>query len=192
MPRTNLHNHNFNALEQLFAGKVQIERASGYFYYQKDSPYSEILQDIKYRNQPKLARWMMAQYAMELKPLGIFDNIDFVVPVPLHPIKLHKRGYNQTHFIGHGITDVTSIPMKDCLSARFDHGSQTRKGMYERWLNTQDLYVLKPNISYLKGKHLLLIDDVATTGATLIACAQELSKIENIKISILTLAVARL
>lgn len=192
LPKTRLHEHRFNAMEQLFAGKTPIERATGYFFYERDNKYAQILQSIKYRNKPQIGYLLASQFARELMPQGFFDGIDAVIPIPLHRDKLAKRGYNQSEYIALGIADATGIPMTCAVVASRPHDTQTRKGIYERYLNTRGIFgVSKPES--LEHKHVLVVDDVVTTGATLLSCAETLQEaVHDIKISLATLAVARL
>ena len=193
LPRTHLEEVDFNAMEQLFAGKVPVERATGYFYYQKSSPYAQILFDIKYRNRPQMGRWLTARAAGDLRTSGFFDGIEVIVPVPLHPSKLAQRGYNQSDYLAQGLAQVLKLPIIQALKSTRAHGSQTRRGATDRWLNAQNTYTLRTSHSQqLAGKHILLVDDVVTTGATLEACAHALLAIPGTRISLFTLATARL
>ena len=116
---------------------------------------------------------------------------DYIVPVPLHKRKLRRRGFNQSEWIAAGISAYTRIPVRtDLLEHRRENESQTRKGIYTRWLNTRDVFHA-PHTPGIEGCHLLLIDDVVTTGATISACAESLQKSNRVKISVLTLAIAR-
>lgn len=192
LPRTLLHERKFNAMEQLFAGKTPVERATGYFYYEKDNRYASILHTLKYHNRPNLGRWMARQFATEIQPCGFFDGIDAIVPIPLHFTKRAARGYNQSEYIAHGISDVTGIPVIKTVKAVRPHATQTRKGIHERLLNTQGIFGIR-NPQQLEGKHILLVDDVVTTGATLLSCAEMLQReVKSIHISLATLAVARM
>lgn len=193
LPRTQLHEHHFNAMEQLFAGKTPIERATGYFFYEKDNRYAGILHRIKYYNDPKLGEWLAAKFAAEIAANGFFDGIDVIIPIPLHRSKLIKRGYNQSEYIARGISKATGIPIDTgIIRATKPHATQTRKGMYERYLNTIGIFGIK-HPERVEGKHVLIVDDVVTTGATIISCASLLhSEISGITVSAATLAVARL
>ncbi|MBQ7942217.1 MAG: ComF family protein [Muribaculaceae bacterium] len=192
IPRTNFHLQDFNAMEQLFAGKVPIEKAAGYFYYEKGNPYSGILHRMKYHNMPQIGRYTAALYAKELISCKTFFGIDCIIPVPLHRHKLISRGYNQSEYIAAGFADIFKIPIySDIIIATKSHESQTHKGIYERWLNTQGIFSAR-NTEILKDKHVLIVDDVVTTGATLLSAALTISGIPGIKISLATLGVARL
>ncbi len=193
LPRTRFEEIRFNVMEQLFAGKVPIERASAYFFYEKQSPYAEILHDIKYHNMPHMARWIACRAARHMEASGVWQGIDYLIPVPLHIARLAKRGYNQSDCIAQGISDHTGVPICEALQAVKPHSSQTRKGMFDRFVATQGLYAaIDEAFQELQGKHVMLIDDVVTTGATLLACAECLTPIPGIKISLFTLAAARI
>jgi len=193
MPRTRFEELEFNAMEQLFAGRVPIERATAYFYYEKGSPYASILHDIKYRNVPRMGRWLATRAVRQMRDSAFFDGIDAIVPVPLHRSKLARRGYNQSEYLAMGISDATGVPLVNALTAVRSHTSQTRKGAVERWLNIQGNYQASSHASQLSGKHVLLVDDVVTTGATLIVCADALrATVPDVKLSLFTLAAARL
>jgi len=180
-------------MEQLFAGKVPIERATGYFYYQKSSPYAQILYDIKYRNRPQMGRWLAARAAGELRNSGFFDDIEVIVPVPLHPSKLAERGYNQSDYLARGLSQALGIPVIDALKSTRAHGSQTRRSATDRWLNAQHTYALRQaKASQIENKHILLVDDVVTTGATLEACTHALLTAPGTQVTLFTLATARL
>ena len=191
LPVTELHTIEDNAMEQLFFGKVPIEQATGYFWYEKSSPYTHILHDAKYHHAPRMAQWLAARAAREMP--DFFAHIDAIVPVPLHTNKLATRGYNQSEFIARGIGEVINKPVTNALEAIRPHSTQTRKGSFERWQNIQGTYVLRNKYaSDLQGKHILLVDDVVTTGSSLEACATALKNCQGVTVSIFTLAVARL
>lgn len=191
MPLTQLHQVPFNAMEQLFAGKVPIERATGYFYYEKHSPYARILHDIKYRHVPGMGQWLAARAMSEMPAFA--DGITAVVPVPLHADKLARRGYNQSRYIAQGVAEATGARVVEAVKAVRSHSTQTHKGALERWQNIQGVYALAPGMEQqLAGCHTLLVDDVVTTGSTLEACARALYAVPGITVSIFTLAVARL
>lgn len=191
MPRTNFHLERNNLVEQLFWGKADIERATAYFFYQKGSDYREILQRIKYGDEEELGEVMGAHLAAELLPSGFFDGIDLLVPVPLHAKKLSQRGYNQSAAIAYGIASVTRIPVDvHSVVREMNTETQTQKSPFERWENVDRVFTHRfPELH--RGKHILLVDDVLTTGATTIACALAFHAVEDVRVSVLTLAVAQ-
>lgn len=192
LPRTRYEEVPFNSMEQHFAGKVPIERATAYFFYEKGSPYASILHDIKYHGIPTMGRWLTSRAVQDMAASYFFDGIDVVTAVPLHRSRLAHRGYNQSKYLACGIADSLNIPYVEALKAVRPHTTQTHKGALERWQNIQDNYVLKKDADQLAGKHILLVDDVVTTGSTLTVCAILLKSIPNVKVSLFTLAAARL
>lgn len=193
LPRTRYEEVSFNAMEQLLAGKVPIERATAYFFYEKGSPYASILHDIKYRSVPRMGHWLTARAVTDMAASRFFDGIDVVTAVPLHRSKLARRGYNQSEYLARGIADALNIPYIEALKAIHPHATQTHKGALERWQNIQGNYTLNDTVAAtLAGKHILLVDDVITTGSTLTVCATLLKQIPNATVSLFTLAAARL
>ncbi len=192
LPRTNYHFDSFSPMAQLFAGKVPIERCAAYLFFTTPGDTRELIHHIKYYGGKECGKTLGRIYANELKPYGFFNDIDLIMPVPLHPSKERKRGYNQSEWIARGIGEATQIPL--CTHALYhitDSRSQTRKGIYQRWLDTHTAY--EADISSIpSGSHILLVDDVITTGATLLACAQALQAQGITRISCLTLAAATL
>lgn len=194
MPRTHYEDMPFNPFDQLMAGKVPVERCASYFFYHKSDPYASILHDTKYRNMPTLGRWLTERATREMLPSHFFDDIDAIVPVPLHYTKLASRGYNQSQFLAEGISRVIGIPVIKALKALHEHSTQTHKDAAERMMNTQGMFAAsKRHCKELDGKHLLIVDDVVTTGSTLLACATALkTAIPTAKLSLFTLAAAQL
>lgn len=192
LPRTSLHCDDFNAIHERLAGRVPIERAGAFFYYYRGNPYTRLIHKAKYNNLPAIGRKLGALYAKEIAGDNFFDDIDMIIPVPLHWTKRLRRGYNQSREIARGIAKVTSIPVSDNLTARKGHSTQTRKNSFERWLNAQDIYQVARSWE-LKDKHLLIVDDVITTGATLLACCQAINKAApTAKISVAALSLTHL
>lgn len=193
MPRTRLEQQPLNAMEQLFAGLVPIERATGYFYYEKASPYAAILHDIKYRNRPDMGQWLACHAARQIAPSGFWDGVDAIVPVPLHVSKLAKRGYNQSMYLARGVSQATGMPVVEAVEAVRAHATQTHRGALDRWKNTREMYAAHASAKQLAGRHVVVVDDVVTTGATLEACATALQDaVPGIKVSLFALAVARI
>ena len=191
IPQTHFQKGEFNKTEQLFAGKVPVERAYSLFYYSKNNPYASVLHDVKYRNIPQMGQWLAARMCRQLKEENFFDGIDFVMPIPLHYTKLAERGYNQSEYIARGISEASGIPVSTALRARMPHATQTHKGVSERWENTKGIFTVK-HPERFEGKHILICDDVITTGSTLVSAAKEIKQIPGTRVSVLTLAIARL
>lgn len=190
-PYTNFHLDSENEVAKLFWGRVMIENAASFYYFRKGSPYQRIIHEIKYKNQRNLGKDMGKWFGWELKNTS-FSNADIIVPVPLHHSKLKYRGYNQSELIAIGLSEVINLPVEPkALIRTVNTDTQTRKSKYERWTNVEGIFkVIAPQ--KLRGKHILLVDDVVTTGATLEACASAILAVENTKVSVLTLACAKI
>lgn len=189
MPRTLFHRQPDNAMEQRFMGQFPYRQATGHFFYSRGSELAVLMHDLKYHRFPGLARYLGEVVATELLPTGFLSDIDVVVPVPMHPLKQARRGYNQTIEIARGISRVTSIEVAQNLRAVKGHRTQTSMTLEQRLKNTQGVFgVRRPD--ELDGQGVLLIDDVCTTGATLSAAATALTEAcPNIELSLLTLGV---
>lgn len=191
LPRTNYHLQKDNEVEKLFWGQIPIEKGSSFFFYNKGSDYRNILYDLKYRGCKELGETMGRYMAAELSDSGFFQDIDFIIPVPLHQRRLRKRGYNQSEWIALGIHHVTGLPLITNAIVREKHTeSQTSKSVFERRENVDNIFALK-DAKLCRGKHILIVDDVLTTGATINACASVLGEINDVRITVLTLAVAK-
>ena len=192
LPRTDYHRRNNNPVEVMFFGKFPIERGSSYFYYMKGNSYRQIVLHLKYRGRRDLGQTMGRFMARELSGSGFFDGIDFILPIPLHPRKQRMRGYNQSEQIAIGISSITGIPVENNAVARIQFTqSQTRKKtILARWENVDGLFSLVGDPRHFSGKHILLVDDVLTTGATITACADAFKGVKDIRFSVLTLAKA--
>jgi Predicted amidophosphoribosyltransferases len=190
LPRTNQHLVCDNEIEKNLWGKVPLGRATSFLYYSKGGDVREILYEMKYHANNDIGRVMGRIMASELYCSGFFFGIDYLVPAPLHVKKEKKRGYNQSICLCKGISEITSIPIADqVLQRREMTETQTHKGVYERWNNVSGAFVAN-ECPYLKEKNILLVDDVLTTGATIVACADSLKNSSLSSISVLTLAVA--
>lgn len=190
LPRTGYHLLEDNPVEQLFWGKIPLQHATSFFFYRKGSSFRRILHQFKYGGQKTLAQSMGRYMAAELAASGFFEGIEVLIPVPLHLRKEKYRGYNQSEYIARGIWEVTGISLnKDSIVREKYTDTQTRKTAYERWENVAGVFALRYPDRFV-GKHILLIDDVLTTGATTVACASVFKEVEGIRISVLTLAVA--
>ncbi|MGL4292353.1 MAG: ComF family protein, partial [Bacteroidales bacterium] len=190
LPRTRFHEQAGNLAEQLFYGRCEVERVACFCYFEKGGSFREAIHRFKYHDSPRTAFNLGALYARELQSIGWQVPIDILLPVPLHWIKQLKRGYNQSEWIARGVGSVWQKPIRtDILIKRHHTPSQTRKSIYDRYLNASAGFKLKKKQN-LEGKHILLIDDVLTSGSTLEACISALQQIPQVKISILTLGFA--
>ena len=190
IPKTNYHLLPDNDVEKRFWGKVPVANASSYFFFQKGSDFQKLIHELKYRGNQEIGNILGKYAAVDLLENPEYQHIDWIVPVPLHPKKLAKRGYNQSELICNGISAILEKPVNTSNLRRLqENTTQTKKSVYERYKNTQGIFQLT-NPEEFRDKHILLVDDVLTTGSTLEACIQTLLLAENIKISVFTLAVA--
>lgn len=190
IPRTNFHKHRDNKVAQLFYGRVEIENATSFYYFSKGSIYQSLLHNLKYKGMKEIGQEIGKHFAIDLMQSPDFIDIDIVCPVPLHPEKEKKRGYNQSWWIALGIAQQMQKELSDKnLKRVVATETQTRKNRFERWQNVEGIFELI-NPEAFTGKHILLVDDVITTGSTLEACASEIISKTNAKVSIATLATA--
>lgn len=192
LPRTDFgHDLYENVMAKLFWGQMAIEKATALFYYEPHAETAQILYEMKYKNHPEIGVVMGRMMAKELMRSGLFEGIDAIVPVPLARKRERQRGYNQSLELAKGVSEVTGLPIANKVVRRTKFvGSQTQRGRWERNENVENVFELV-NSDSISGKHLLLIDDVVTTGATIIACAQEMRKASNVKFSVLALGYSK-
>jgi len=190
MPRTTHPKTKDNPMEQLFYGRVPIEQACAFFEFKKGSNYQHILHELKYRGQKELGEYAGMLFGAGLKQDHRISTADLICPVPLHVKKERKRGYNQSYHIALGLSKSLSIPVNNVNLFRCSHTStQTRKSRWERWQNVEGIFDLKDPAQF-NNKHIILVDDVVTTGATIEACAAAILSKCDARLSVLTLAIA--
>lgn len=189
-PRIGLHSLTDNEVHRrLMAKDVAIDRAASLMVYRRESPYAHLIHTAKYGRRPALCRHLGRELARSLSTMRFFDGIDLVVPVPMPLFKKLRRGYNQSEEIARGIADITSLPVAtDCLRAR-RHSTQTRKNASERLDNADRTYHLPYPADWQGVGHILLVDDVITTGATMLACARHIHRaIPGVRVSVASYA----
>jgi ComF family protein len=190
LPKTNYHSDSDNKLAQLFWGKLTIEAVTALYHFDKGARVQHLLHELKYKGNTAVGEVLGNLLAHEMKNSKQYHSIEGVVPVPLHPKKKRKRGYNQSYFIAKGVAEVLEVPVLNQSLIRIQHSdSQTRKSKFNRWKNVSSVFATKKNDT-IAGKHVLLVDDVITTGATLEACAAQLLKVDGVSVSIAALACA--
>ena len=178
-----------NIIEQHLAGLFPFEAAAALISFRKGTVMQSIVHNIKYYHNSRLATQYGRLMGEMLVSSGRFDNVDCLVPVPLHPLKHLKRGYNQSQLLCEAIAEVMQLPIENhCLYRRHYTQSQTRKNHQERQDNMQQVFAIH-HAARLEGKHILLVDDIVTTGATSTACYDALSSISGLRISVAALAV---
>ncbi len=190
LPKTNFHTQNDNLVSRLFWGKSEIEGAASYFHFEKGGHVQQLIHKFKYKGLKEIGIEVGMHYGAELKDFAPYANADIIVPVPLHKSKQRKRGYNQSEFFAIGLSQSMKIPTDvTSLYRAKATDTQTRKSRFERFENVESIFQLKGN-HLLSAKHILLVDDVVTTGSTLEACCQTLKAAGN-KISLVTMAYAK-
>lgn len=190
MPLTYFWTWSENPAEERFSGRVDLIHASSLFYYRDESPYKNLIHYFKYKGRKRLGAFLGELLGEKLFQSGIYDDVDIIIPVPLHPFKRWKRGYNQAEIIAREVGKVLRKPVCVSLLIRKRYTrSQTKKDALQREKNVSGAFVIRSDYM-LKGRHVLLVDDVLTTGATLGACALEILSVEGCRVSFATLAFA--
>lgn len=192
LPETNYHLRADNPVAKIFWGRVKLNAAASFYAFNKGGKVQNLIHELKYRGRPDVGILIGKFYGCRIKESELFGSVDLVVPVPLHVDKLKKRGYNQSECFAKGIAesmDITCDPK--ILKRNADTQTQTNKSRFQRWENINSVFSVndKNNVG---GKHILLVDDVVTTGATLEACAQLLLQVPNVIVSIATIAYAEI
>ena len=176
-----------NPMAQLFWHLTPVERAAALFFYEPHSEMARLVYDMKYHDRPDIGEDMGRLMANEMQFARYFDGIDVLLPVPLSRKRMRQRGYNQSEQLAIGISDITHLPIvTKALRRKHFIQSQTQLSRHERQENVEDMFELCYG-SLLQDKHVLLVDDICTTGATLIACVEVLKDIPGIHLSVLTL-----
>jgi len=192
LPRTHFEKRpHDNFISTLMWGRCKIDLAYALFYYKKGERVQHLLHEIKYRGNRNLGTVLGKQLGKTILKSAV-EKFDAIIPIPLHPRKQKRRGFNQAEVIATGISEVLQIPVNTYNVYRNTHSSsQTKKGRFERWLNVEKIFSIR-NQEELSNKHILLIDDVITTGSTLEACVNQISTVEGAKVSVATIACAAL
>lgn len=192
LPETSYHREMESELVGRFAGKVRVEHVAAQYRFTKKSVVQKLIHELKYKDHPDSAVLAGQWYGYQLaNDCPWINEIDLLIGVPLHKKRLQKRGYNQADCIAEGLSSATKLPMRTDVMVRIRfNSSQTRKNRLQRWLNVETVFrVAKPDA--VIGKHVALVDDVLTTGATIEACAIELHRAGCRSVSVLTIAVTR-
>lgn len=192
LPRTDhLRNPYENDMAKVFWGRVRhIEKVAAMIYHQGGSQASYPIYNLKYNHRPEIGRVLGRMMATELEEAGFFADIDLLIPVPLSKGRQRERGYNQSEIIAGGMAEICHKPVvNDVLMRTEYHGSQTTRGRWERNDSVEHAFALL-NGDKIKNTHVLLVDDIVTTGATICACAGLLESVEGVKISVASVGFA--
>ena len=190
LPKTGYEQHSDNPLAQIFYGQMPFNAVMAEFFFSKTGKVQHLIHGLKYHHCRENGIFLGQEIGKSLLQAPDYQGIEYIVPIPLHPKKEKIRGYNQSHVIAEGISEIMNIPIaENCLVRRVFTDTQTKKSREDRWQNVKDIFEVK-NPEKLKGKHVLLVDDVLTTGATLLSAGKSLLQVEGIKISVATAACA--
>lgn len=190
LPHTYLHEQRSEILFRKLRSSLPIEHVLAYLLYQKSGSTQKLLQLIKYKNYPELANLIGRHFGSRLQASGMEKKFDYIIPVPLHSRKQRQRGYNQSERFAEGLAESLHLPLAtNWLLRTKESATQTRKSRLDRWINVADIFVVAAP-EKVKGKRILLVDDVVTTGATLEACGNVLLKAGCAELSLGAIAVA--
>jgi ComF family protein len=187
LPATNFHLHPNNPIEKIFWGRLPLTQGTAQYYFTTESLMQHLIHQLKYKGNKELGVYLGKLMGHALAASNYFSNVDALIPLPLFPAKERKRGYNQATVLCEGMAAILQKPILQDVVRRVSYtDSQTRKNRVERWQNMEGRFELThPDI--IEGKHVLLVDDVITTGATLEACGREILQASNVQLSIATL-----
>jgi ComF family protein len=190
LPKTNFHLLADNQVVRNFWGRVEVQNATSLYYFNKGGGVQQLIHRLKYNGKKEIGLKMGRDLGLQLKASELYTEIDLVIPVPLHKKKLKDRGYNQCDLFAQGVAEAMGIEWSATALQRTSYTvSQTGKTRTERWQNVKDIF--EPlEVASIEGRHVLLVDDVITTGATLEACASAILKVPGTKVSVATIAMA--
>ena len=192
LPRTNFAADGYdNLMARRFWARIPVERAAGLFYYEAGSEVSRIIHAMKYGNHPEVGYTMGKMAAEEFAATNFFDGVDLIIPIPLARKRQRQRGYNQSMEIARGVAEVTHLPIvTDAVERVSFTSSQTKKSLRERMENVENAFQPTGKVN-LEGKHILMVDDIVTSGATICACVKALQQSANIRVSVFSLGVVK-
>ena len=191
LPVTNFHFENSEAIKKVLYGRVKLELGTSLLKFEKKGIVQHLLHNLKYKGHETIGKVLGEWLGNELKSIEAYNTIDMVIPVPLHKRKLRKRGYNQVKLFGLEIAKALEVEYVDTVLLKTTATkTQVFKKRIARWDNSNEVFTIE-NKLLIEGKHILLLDDIITTGATIEACSNVLNKAENIKISVATMAIAQ-
>lgn len=190
LPKTDFHLMEDNPVATQFLGKININAAASYYYFTKGGNVQHLIHQFKYKGFKEIGYYIGQQYGKELIKSKLFSDVEYIIPIPLHPSKEAIRGYNQSEWFASGLaSSMNAILDITSLIRVYNSETQTHKTRFDRWENVKEIFSLNHH-EHLIGKHILLADDVITTGSTLEAAGNVLLKIPGIRISICSMACA--
>jgi ComF family protein len=190
LPVTNFHFNEDKTVEKIFYGRVNIEHATALLHFEKKSIVQHLIHNLKYKGYEDIGLFLGKWLGHELALVEAYRSIDLVIPVPLHKKKLRQRGYNQVAKFGLEIASALNAKYMDKVLVKITNTeTQVFKKRMARWISDNEVFAIE-NPELIAGKHILLVDDIITTGATMEACAHVLNKAKNVKISVASMAIA--
>ncbi|MDT0643156.1 phosphoribosyltransferase family protein [Zunongwangia sp. F363] len=188
LPLTNFHLQQDNPVKKTFYGRAPVAQATSLLFFRKKGKVQELIHNLKYRGHEEIGGFLGEWMGNLLLESGNYNNINSVIPVPVHRRKLKLRGYNQVTLFGEKIASILNAEFRsDVLVKKSATETQTLKSRLSRWGNMEEIFVLE-NPAGMENKHILLVDDIITTGATLEACINKLHTINGVKVSLATMA----
>lgn len=190
LPRTRFHSDNKNLVNQIFWGRVNVDAATAFLYFRKGGSVQRLMHQLKYQGEREVGEFLGRLFGIELQKALFFSSADLLIPVPLHPAKQKKRGYNQSEVIARGMAQTMNarVDTTSLIRRKFSE-TQTRKARYSRWENVKSIFALTEN-HQVANKNVILVDDVLTTGATMESCARILTEQGHASVGIGALAIA--
>lgn len=190
LPFTRFHGRPGNPVERLFWGRLPVVRANAFLRYVPGADSCRLFFALKYYDRPQTGRYFGRLMAADLVADGFFEDISLIVPVPLASDRQRRRGYNQSEWLARGIAEVTGLPVAAEVVRRVrSNPSQTRLSAWQRQENVEGIFALADE-ARLAGRHVLLVDDILTTGSTLLSCAGEMARVPGARVSILVMGLA--
>lgn len=190
MPQTSYHLQKENPMTERFWGRVPLKAAAAMYIFTKGSPLQHLLHNFKYKGRKEIGEMLGRRFGQALARSPQFTGVDLIVPVPLHRRKKLERGYNQSEMFARGLSEQMRRPMlKNGLLRVVYTSTQTKKSKLERLENVADAFVVNAPAA-MQGRHVLIVDDVLTTGSTLEACAHQILEVRGTSVSFATIAIA--